>query len=296
MINLEKFIARRKALGLSQQELAAGICTQATLSKLERNGRIPSLKIMTQLCERLDLTLNDLLLTDPNTSLVKATLEKAEFELITLEYAQAKAQLAKINTKDLPDTLTEMTYYYLLGYVQVLGGTEPLTALFYFNQILTDLDPKGQTIFSLLAYTGSGLVYSRQGKNDQAEFYFNKVFKQIYHTQATDAQSVGRILNMLFFCAQFYAKINELKVSNALLDYAYKLSAKYHVTYYVARVLALKAENTHKAAGSPVEVKKLLTSARVFAEFNENDQLLKQIQTLWDALDTKKQGRDRLVF
>jgi hypothetical protein len=93
---------------------------------------------------------------------------------------------------------------------------------------------------------------------------------------------------MLFFCAQFYAKINELKVSNALLDYAYKLSAKYHVTYYVARVLALKAENTYKAAGAPADVKKLLTSARVFAEFNENDQLLKQIQTLWDSLDTKK--------
>lgn len=48
-MNIERFIEARKAKGLSQTELAEGICTQATLSRFENNGRVPSLKILIQL-------------------------------------------------------------------------------------------------------------------------------------------------------------------------------------------------------------------------------------------------------
>lgn len=45
-MNIEKFIITRKEKGFSQQELAAGICTQATLSRLENNGQVPTMKIL----------------------------------------------------------------------------------------------------------------------------------------------------------------------------------------------------------------------------------------------------------
>lgn len=57
-MNIEKFVLTRKKMGFSQQELAAGICTQATLSRLENNGQIPTMKILIQLCRRLQLTLD----------------------------------------------------------------------------------------------------------------------------------------------------------------------------------------------------------------------------------------------
>lgn len=61
MININKFISIRKKLGLSQTELCNGICTQSTLSKFENNGRIPSLKILNSLCDRLNINVADIM-------------------------------------------------------------------------------------------------------------------------------------------------------------------------------------------------------------------------------------------
>ena len=59
-MDIKKFVARRKALQISQVKLSAGICTQATLSKFERRGRVPSLAILEKLCARLGLTVDEL--------------------------------------------------------------------------------------------------------------------------------------------------------------------------------------------------------------------------------------------
>lgn len=64
MININKFISIRKKLGLSQTELCNGICTQSTLSKFENNGRIPSLKILNSLCDRLNINVADIMDAD----------------------------------------------------------------------------------------------------------------------------------------------------------------------------------------------------------------------------------------
>lgn len=40
----------RKQKNLSQQELADGICTQATVSLMEKKDKIPSIKIILQVC------------------------------------------------------------------------------------------------------------------------------------------------------------------------------------------------------------------------------------------------------
>ena len=42
----EKVRQFRKRKGMSQKELADGICTQATISLIEKKSKIPSMKIM----------------------------------------------------------------------------------------------------------------------------------------------------------------------------------------------------------------------------------------------------------
>ena len=59
-MNIQHFINARKQAGLSQSELAEGICTQTTLSRFENNGQVPSLKILIQLCNRLSLPIGEL--------------------------------------------------------------------------------------------------------------------------------------------------------------------------------------------------------------------------------------------
>ena len=89
-MNIERFIEARKALVLSQMELAEGICTQATLSRFENNGQVPNLKILIKLCNRLNLPLGELF-PKVGVKYTEATekMNKAEFFLITSEYDQA---------------------------------------------------------------------------------------------------------------------------------------------------------------------------------------------------------------
>ena len=59
-MDIQKFVQRRKKRGISQVALCDGICTQSTLSKFESNGQIPSVLILGKLCQRLDLSIDDL--------------------------------------------------------------------------------------------------------------------------------------------------------------------------------------------------------------------------------------------
>lgn len=54
----EKFRAKRKELGLSQQNLAEGICEQSQISKIERGHFIPSADLLFKLSQRLEVPLD----------------------------------------------------------------------------------------------------------------------------------------------------------------------------------------------------------------------------------------------
>ena len=93
-MNIELFIEVRKEKGFSQVELAEGICTQATLSRFENNARVPNLKILIELCNRLGLPLGDLF---PKVGIryteITETMNRAEFFLVTSEFQEAKSLL-----------------------------------------------------------------------------------------------------------------------------------------------------------------------------------------------------------
>lgn len=50
----------RKLKGLSQAELAANICTQATISLIEKRNKVPSMNILMRLIGRLGIQLDDI--------------------------------------------------------------------------------------------------------------------------------------------------------------------------------------------------------------------------------------------
>lgn len=54
----------RRKQKLSQKELANGVCSQAMLSRIENNEVVPSVILMQQLCQRLHVSIDDILSTD----------------------------------------------------------------------------------------------------------------------------------------------------------------------------------------------------------------------------------------
>ncbi|WP_125567432.1 helix-turn-helix domain-containing protein [Companilactobacillus insicii] len=281
-MNIQSFVNRRKQLGLSQKELSNGICTQATLSKFENNGKIPSLKILIQLCNRLDLSLDDVMgVNDSTSKKIIKSMDKVEFNLITSDYKESWSILNKIDEsllKDDDDALLQ--YYYLKGYLNILDNGDLFEAVFDFNQILTNLDSEGKTIFTFLAYTGMGMVYAQQKDSSKSEYYFSKVFNDIYGMSIENIAQIWRYISIIFYCAIYYSDQKDYETANTLLNYGVKVCSDNHVTYYIARLYAQLAINDCAENGPSARTDELFTKARVFSEFNNNKNELVTIKGL----------------
>ncbi|CAJ2236284.1 helix-turn-helix domain-containing protein [Companilactobacillus paralimentarius] len=279
-MDIQAFIDKRKELGLSQKELSNGICTQATLSKFENNGKIPSLKILIKLCNRLGLSLDSIIgVNDSSSKKVAKEMSQAEFNLIIQEYDDAWAIINKID----PDILNNdknllMQYYYLRGYLNVLDDGDLFDAVFDFNRILSELDTRGETIFTFLSFVGMGMVYAKQGDDSKSEYYFSKVFNNIYTMSIDDVSKIWRYINIIFYSAIYYSEKQDLETANALLNYGVKVCAENHVTYYIARIYAQLAMNENRVNGNNEKVQDYIDKALVFSEFNGNKKEIEVIK------------------
>lgn len=280
-MNIDKFVQTRKKLGLSQMELAEGICTQATLSRFENNSQIPNLKILIQLCNRLNLPLGELF---PKVGVqYSETIEKmnkAEFFLITSEYEQATELLEAIPINDLEDSLLMMRYHYLRGFIMISKNYPVTEIMFMFDQILLKNKTKEAEIFRLLAYTGNGMVYARENELEKSEFYFKKVLEKIYSHPTESMEDTWRVLNIVFQCGVFYAEINEIEISDALLNYAVSICSDNHVTYYLARAAIQLAENAITQKRPKDDILELIYDARAYSKINRNTIALKKLARL----------------
>ncbi|QFR70031.1 helix-turn-helix domain-containing protein [Companilactobacillus paralimentarius] len=50
---------KRRSLNLTQSDLANGLCNQNTISKMEKHNMTPQMDVLIKICQRLDLSLND---------------------------------------------------------------------------------------------------------------------------------------------------------------------------------------------------------------------------------------------
>ena len=288
-MNIERFILARKTSGLSQNELAEGICTQATLSRFENNGHVPNLKILIQLCNRLNLPLGELF---PKVGVKHSeTIEKmnqAEFFLITSEFDQAADLLQTIVGKEVDDNSLIMRYHYLRGFVMIFKTQPVMDILFLFDQILLEETTDDLSIFRLLAYTGTGMVYAREGDRQKAEFYFNKVQEKIYSYPTQEMSDTWRVLNIVFQCGVFYAEINELEISNALLEYAVSICSDNHVTYYLARAALQRAKNAIVEGEPKQKLLERIYDARAYSKINRNTIALKELAQMEASLEESR--------
>ncbi|CZQ90155.1 tetratricopeptide tpr1 [Trichococcus palustris] len=280
-MNIERFIEARKALNLSQVDLAEGICTQATLSRFENNGQVPNLKILIKLCNRLNLPLGELF-PKVGVQYTETTekMNKAEFFLITSEYDQAADLLQSIAVTEIEETKLALRFHYLNGFIMIAQHVPVTDILFTFDQILLADDANEAEIFRLLAYTGIGMVYSREENPEKAEFYFSKVLERIYTYPIKTMEDVWRVLNIVFQSGTFYSLINEIEVSTALLSYALSICSDNHVTYYLARAAIQLAKNAIIQKKPQREVLELIYDARAYSKINKNTIALKELAHL----------------
>ncbi|WP_225420377.1 helix-turn-helix domain-containing protein [Lapidilactobacillus bayanensis] len=276
MMNIEVFTKQRKAMKMSQTKIAAGICTQATVSKFENNGKVPSLNILNQLCTRIGLTVDDLY-SDPEVSVValRHQLDDIEDALMREDYRFAVKELNNVESDKIEASLYQMQFYYLQGMVRTLTNQKLADILFDFSRILDDLDEKHQTIFTQLAYLGSGILYLRHREEARAKFFFNKVIDYLAQPisipdRDDEKKFYLRRLTLIFFSAEFLSNQECFAESEQLINSGVQLCADEHLTYYLARLKFLALSNAITTKQSNELVQRLYQETLAFARLNHD--------------------------
>ncbi|WP_054725439.1 helix-turn-helix domain-containing protein [Paucilactobacillus hokkaidonensis] len=157
----------RKNKGLSQKQLAQGICTQATISLIEKNNKVPGMTILAQLCARLGISLAQILvdenqvLTDVFTTIDRLILQK--------QYDAATDQLNNIGIKQLQSRYDKQRYYYFLGMLQLEQNKDYDEALFNFELVLQQFPVADDDIYQIMTTIAVGTAWFYKDDSNQAK-------------------------------------------------------------------------------------------------------------------------------
>ncbi|MSD83019.1 helix-turn-helix domain-containing protein [Lactobacillus curvatus] len=260
---------------LTQSELAAGICTQNTISKIEKKNLPPTIPILIKICIRLDITLNELF-TEFNA------LDTASDEgVITAESAllAGDPKQAIDIIKDIDFTASNKPYpaifYFFQGYLSYLDHKSELQIFSAYNSFTASIIDDSSTL-KLLLNTGMGLIYQEAGE-DLASFYFDNNIKFIHQVGRVNSIDVQRILFATRHTAEYMINGHNAKNAIELIDNALKLSQKNRLIsqidyLYYLKALALKQTNA--------DYTEALNTAFIFSKYLKNNSLTSQINNL----------------
>ncbi len=175
----------RRKRGLSQTALAEGICTQATISLMEKQNRIPKMNILTALCSRLDISANEIIENDD--VLMTATFDQIGRLLAERQFEDAQTALQMIKVKNLQNEFDKQRYYYLLGMLQVQNHQFD-EAIFNFELVLTQFSTASANIYLAMTTIGMAMAYEKIGSQSRALRLVERAMRLIDEKKLTGGQ------------------------------------------------------------------------------------------------------------
>lgn len=267
---------RRKDLGLSQLELCEGICTQQTVSRVESQNLQPMLSILTQLCLRLGLTLNDVMSEFNSLSAYPADqpLKDVSRLMLTYQFKKAEDKLNLIKLDDIDPKLLGQ-YYFAKGNIALNAYQNYEDAIFNFTRIMEDHRQDLQAY--TLALEGLGITYFEMKSLDKATYYFERAYSEVSASkeQLTNI-AVTKVLNNV---AKFYSNTAEYQKSNEITNELIAFDQQTSSLLYLDHCYYRLAYNLFKQSGETklARVNQLLNKAEVLAEQTKSDVVQKHI-------------------
>ena len=194
----------RRKRGLSQTALSEGICTQATISLMEKQNRIPKMNILTAICARLDISVDKIIENDDVS--MTAQFDEISSLIVRHDYEEADVRIHNIKVKKLQNDFDKQRYYYLLGILQVSQG-EVDDAIFNFELILTQFSTMSANIYWALTTVGMAMAYEKRGNEERALKFLQRAVTLIDEKQLTGGKRQWIIIYRNI--ADLYLKLNQ---------------------------------------------------------------------------------------
>ena len=165
----ESLKRRREQLGISQAEVAEGICHQSLLSRIERTDEVSNMTVLQKLCERLQLNAADIARIN----------EKALTPLSVVRRLIEKNQIEEAEEALLNPALTTRIPIYAIPEFNVLRArvalyhSQAAEAMQLLQVALGDVD-KYQVELTIEIFTEMGATWTAQDKNELAAECFER--------------------------------------------------------------------------------------------------------------------------
>ncbi|MFD1471486.1 helix-turn-helix domain-containing protein [Companilactobacillus mishanensis] len=167
----EKIRHYRKLRGISQSELADGICTQATVSLIEKKDKIPSMEILVRICERLGITMNLVIVNDD--SQIYSIISEIKKLFYQDDYDGIVSKLDKLRDININNKQEIKLIHFFSGLVEYEVEKNYDKAIFDFNRAM-NVNIVSVDMYDILINIYTAKAYVNKGSDDEAKVYYDQ--------------------------------------------------------------------------------------------------------------------------
>lgn len=263
---------KRIEKNLTQQELADGICKQATISNIERKNYCTSINILGKICARLDLKINEVV-EDTEFGTEEKLLRKVDLLCQSGRHLEAYQVIIEDidEEKVKKDKKLLLKYYYFLGITNLIGKKNIEKSIVYFNKVLKS-DNVEQAL-KVTAISSIAIAFSEKKDYELAKSYYIETLEAI-----NTMEEIPLSMNKVFYnSAKFFSSQHEYKKALGLADEGITLNKKYKSIEVLDFLMYEKAYNYKKVF--PQKTNKYVDYALMMAELNDNEHLKEIIKS-----------------
>lgn len=240
---------KRRSLNLTQGDLANGVCNQNTISKMEKHNMTPQIEVLIKICQRLDLSLNDVF-SDFSSDFKQErifVLDSIEQSVLLNDILESFDKLAivkdNLNSKDMAQ------FYFIEGLLNFWQGSLEVSS-FNLDKVVQETKLDDDNIYTLLSQLVKAMIFLTQGYADMSEYYCTTISKALKENlNIANAQGI----EILFLCktlGMIYTELNEtdaaIEISKRGIAYANEKHLSYFIdelNYNIALALKQKGDN-----------------------------------------------------
>ncbi|MGG0718427.1 helix-turn-helix domain-containing protein [Robertmurraya massiliosenegalensis] len=263
----------RKRAGLSQKELASGICSQAQISKIEKNDEIPSALILNEISKKLGVDMNYFFEIQQSHTLEFINQIKDQVWNLKKQKKYSELQKLIIKTKRNPlfqdgENLKFLIWHeaICLHYVQN-ESREAVKLLKKGLQINPYQKDEFYKEIDIQLINSLAVLQKELKMYDESEANFKKVYKLLKHIPKLTDNTIE--LRRLFGLAQLYTETERFEESIKLCQKGINLCDEMETLYLLGNFQYQSGEN-HAKLGKISKAKQAFNKACLIYQLQDN--------------------------
>lgn len=263
----------RKAKGMSQVQLAEGICTQATISSIENQNASTSFDILAKLCRKLGLRITDVA---KNSRYGDKVFSYIEDDMRNHLYADANRHIDQIDFSKLNTRTMKCKYHCYRGFIELYINDDIDEAIYNFNLQLTQYAAEEATFYQAWSNLGIGLAYQKLEKLNRAESFIDSSAKILSHVKKEGKHNMCVIVDLYIDIIAAYSELGKYDRASCLIhEILHELTERDLI--YKADVLAELESKCLYAQGEVIQATMKQFAAMFIAELRGNTDLAEKI-------------------